>query len=143
MTNPAAGASVRRKACRATIPTRRGHRRRSASRKSSPAAERSPKPCAAAVRKAGAARPRPSWSAAGQAGRLCGGGLISTNFRYALFQPCVLLLKRFDCAPEQKHVGGFPSWNRQRVRWLLLVNHDEGVPPHEAKTPHPETFLCR
>src|SRR5258706_1156366 len=58
-------------------------------------------------------------------------------------QPCVLLLERFDCALEQKHIGGFPSWDRQRVRWLLLVSHDEGVPPHEAKTPHPETFLCR
>ena len=52
---------------------------------------------------------------------------IPKNFRYALFQPCVLLLKRFDCTLEQKHIGGFPSWDRQRVRWLLLVSHDEGL----------------
>src|SRR5258707_2628063 len=67
MTNPAAEASVRRKALHVTIPAHRWHRRHPASRNSSPTAERSPKPCAAPPRKAGTARPRLSWNAAGQA----------------------------------------------------------------------------
>src|SRR5258708_4312267 len=67
MTNPAAEASVRRKALHVTVPAHRWHRRHPASRNSSPTAERSPKPCAAPPRKAGTARPRLSWNAAGQA----------------------------------------------------------------------------
>ncbi len=66
-TNPAAEASVRRKALHVTVPAHRWHRRHPASRNSRPTAERSPKPCAAPPRKAGTARPRLSWNAAGQA----------------------------------------------------------------------------
>jgi hypothetical protein len=43
--------------------------------------------------------------------------LGSNNSRWMLFQPCVLLLKRFDGSLRQQHVGRLAGENRQRTRW--------------------------
>jgi hypothetical protein len=53
------------------------------------------------------------------------------TLRQALFQHCVLLLKSFDCALAQQHIG----WHPMRRGDLLLVNHHGLSFLNEGKTP--------
>ena len=64
--------------------------------------------------------------------------LISNNASKLFFQPCVLLLKGFDCVLERQHIGRLGAgWQRTRWRDLLLVNvnHHEVIPSSCTKSP--------
>jgi hypothetical protein len=62
--------------------------------------------------------------------------LVSNNPSELLFQPCVLLLKRFDGALEQQHIGRLGR-SRQRTRWCDLRSSlgkpSSGTPPIETR----------